>query len=361
MAPAINDYERYHYKEALDKLDKIKPPRKNALLYLLEKGMMLHAAGRYEDSIRVFHEAETLSEELYKSAAKQALSVVTNETVLPYVGEAYERLLIPVWNALNYAALGKIDDAVVEVRRFHTLYTSLYGQGLPPPGIENPFAHYLSAIIWEAGRLFNDADIDYRWAHKMKPELPLGGRKRADQGELILVLEAGLSPERFSSEWMNPDLLQVFPVPRYEARPSRIDHGVVLIGGVEAGRTYPLASLTKIATASLTAALPALTAKAVGRTVLKEGAAVAVGEKVDRDLGILLGILFLATNQVDLRHWQTLPDTLQIARIPLPEGLTHVTLRFLDASGAEVRAPVVLPSIEVKKGEKTFMPYRVFE
>ena len=356
---------------------------------------MLHTAGRYEASIESFHQAESLSEELYKSLARQSISLITNENTLPYVGERYERLLIPIWNALNYASLGEHEAALVEIRRFNVLHDAIYGRELPPEDVENPFSRYLAGTLWEANGLANDAYIDYRLTHRMAPQFPLVkgdlldlsrrlGFKEdlkkwrtefshtvlrvpsavspaAASGELIVILEAGLSPQRYSSEWMNPEFLQVFPVPQYEPRETRTEYANLVVAGEVVGRTYSLASLTQVAMATLKAALPALTAKAVGRTVIKEGAAVAVGKTVDEELGFILGFLALATNQVDRRHWRTLPDTLQIARVSLPPGTVDLGLNLMSGDGETPVRTIAIPALEITAGGKTYVPYRVFD
>jgi hypothetical protein len=107
--------------------------------------------------------------------------------------------------------------------------------------------------------------------------------------------------------------------------------------------------------------LPAITARAVARMVAKEGAAIAVGKEIDEDLGYLLGVLLLGTNNPDLRHWRTLPDTLQIARVSLPPGEYLLSLRFIGKGGSEVRDALSLPLVEIKPGKKVFIPYRTFD
>lgn len=359
---AIRHYENYEYNEAITQFAQLKPAKKDELLYFLDKGMILHAAGKYKESIEAFHAAERVADEVNSHTGHEVLSLAANENVLPYIGQKYERLLISIWNALNYACLGEVREALIEIRHFHVLYHAFYGHDLPKAALRNPFNQYLAGMIWEANGFRDDARIDYRKVHAMNAEIPEATpSEERHMGELVVILEAGLSPTRRSSEWQSPETLQFFPVPQYEARETDLDRIAIEVNGEIVAETSSFVSLTDLAIASLADELPKLTAKAIGRTVLKEGAAVAVGTEVDQDLGIAIGLLLLATNQVDLRHWQTLPDTLSIARVSLPEGTHHLQVHFLGKIGEPVREPLVLENVVIPAGEKVFFSYRVFE
>jgi len=64
-------FSQGEYDEALKKLEKTESGS-SKLLYLLERGMILHYASRYEESNDIFEEAEILAEDLYtKSVSKE--------------------------------------------------------------------------------------------------------------------------------------------------------------------------------------------------------------------------------------------------------------------------------------------------
>src|SRR5262249_1954933 len=113
-------YQRYNYQDALVQLDKeVKSgPQIDHLLALMEDGMVLHSAGKYEESIAVLAEADKLSQQLdVVSISEEAKVLLTNEREKAYRGEDFEKLMISALQALNYAELGKDEDALVEVRR----------------------------------------------------------------------------------------------------------------------------------------------------------------------------------------------------------------------------------------------------
>ena len=46
-----------------------------------------------------------------------AAAIVTNDNIVPYVGEEYDGIMVNTYKALNFMALGKEDDARVEFNR----------------------------------------------------------------------------------------------------------------------------------------------------------------------------------------------------------------------------------------------------
>ncbi len=94
---------------------------KDAVVWRLEQGAVLRAAGKLEDSNRAFDKAEELVNK-YEEAAKmsvsrEALATVTNLTTLPYEGFAYDKIMMNTYKALNYLELGDYEKARVEINR----------------------------------------------------------------------------------------------------------------------------------------------------------------------------------------------------------------------------------------------------
>lgn len=94
---------------------------KDAIVWRLEQGAVLRAAGRLEDSNKAFDKAEELVNK-YEEAAKmsvsrEAIAAVTNLTTLPYEGFAYDKIMMNTYKALNYLELGDYEKARVELNR----------------------------------------------------------------------------------------------------------------------------------------------------------------------------------------------------------------------------------------------------
>lgn len=137
----------------------------NRLLYLMDHGMVLHLAGRYQESNVVLEEAYLLVEEQYTTRLRdQASALLLNETQLPYEGEPFEHVLIHVIKALNYAMLKNWNDALVEARRIDHRLNVLSDRADGQEYQEDPFARYLTGVLYEIAGDLNNAYVAYRKA-----------------------------------------------------------------------------------------------------------------------------------------------------------------------------------------------------
>ena len=157
-----------NYDAALKKLEKVKSGR-SYLLYLMEKGMILHYAGRYDESNDSFEAAEALAEDLYtKSVSKEAGAFLTSDNIIPYEGEKYERALIHYYRAFNYIYLNLPDDAIVECRKVSFLLQRYLddSEGKDTAYSDDAFMQYLAGILFEWRGERNNAFISYRKAEE---------------------------------------------------------------------------------------------------------------------------------------------------------------------------------------------------
>lgn len=142
--------------------------RNNRLLYLLDRGMTLSLAGQFEKSNQLLDQAATTADTLYTNSITQGgASLLTNDNVLPYAGEDFERVMIHLISALNYAQQGQLSEALVECRRVDTKLNSINDQYKDKKNSykEDAFARYLSGILYEAqgdSEGINNAFIAYR-------------------------------------------------------------------------------------------------------------------------------------------------------------------------------------------------------
>ncbi len=139
--------------------------RNSRLLYLLDRGMTLSLAGQYEKSNVMLDQAATTADALYtESLTLHGAALLTNDNVLPYSGEDFERVMIHVISALNYAQQGELSEALVECRRVDTKLNSINDRYKEKKNgyKEDAFARYLSGILYEAQGEINDAFIAYR-------------------------------------------------------------------------------------------------------------------------------------------------------------------------------------------------------
>lgn len=141
---------------------------KGRLLYEMDHGMVLQLAGHYQQSSAALEQAEEEVERLYtRTIRAETAAFLTNDNALPYEGDAYEHVMINVVNALNYAALGQLQEALVEVRRIDHRLNVLSDRVKDANKYRNDgFARYLSGILYEAAGDLNNAFIAYRNAYE---------------------------------------------------------------------------------------------------------------------------------------------------------------------------------------------------
>jgi hypothetical protein len=225
---ARRDFERADFQGALDSLAGGVENELDGLCYSLERGTIAQASGQYELSIGEFERAERKVEYFEdrglspKNAAQYAGSILVNEKTVPYEGEDFEKILIPVFQTRNYLLEGKDEDAMVEVRktwfqqeqarRLHekalgaadaearakgvdkSELPGIAGQVSYPPGaLQSPesvyeitYAHYLSALISERLGNYQDAFISIKAAAKIRPDV---GSVRIDLARLARLAE----------------------------------------------------------------------------------------------------------------------------------------------------------------------------
>lgn len=382
-------FQQGRYERALSWYRKQNPPKQDRLLYLLDEGVILHSAGRYRESLQVFDQAMELSDSLGGAQAfSKTAAVVSNDNYIPYQGEQFERLLMQIFQILNYLGLEEYQEALVEVRRLHNRFGDFFHDG-NKDYLRNAFATYLSGLIWESNGKLNDAYIDYKKTYRingsfseLEQDLLRGSKllgflsehqrwKRLfkssyeshpkDHGEVILIVEAGRMPEKRSTEQRHS--LQVIPVPYYPSlreEPNQITLAVEHVSSRESRtpnnerhQTIPLYHVDMAAAKTLDGQMPGIIARGLARLAVKEGGAVATGKKVDKDLGIFLGFILLATNRADLRSWLTLPRSLQVAKFSLPAGTYTLTLKWPGGTRQ-------LDNVNVEAKRKRFVTVRVF-
>ena len=335
-----NLQSRQQFAEADDVIVKLEGEygERNAVLYDFDRGMMLHLAGRYAESNQVLAQAEDRIDQLYtKSVSAEAGAMLTNDNVLPYEGEDFEKVMINVIQALNYVYLGEWDDALVEARKVdHKL--SLFNDKYEKKNVykQDALAQYLSGILYEAKEEVNDAFISYRKADEaygdyrknygtpMPPPLPndllrttaaLGfteehehylkqfpdtrwttEKELQSQSELIFISYTGRSPvkEDYFITAPVPDgnggtyILRV-ALPKFVPLPDRVGtaevhlipaDGEAASGGAISQRVFLAEDITAIARKNLEDRIGRITAKAIARATAKYFASRAIRKEV---------------------------------------------------------------------------------
>ncbi len=337
---------------------------RSELLLHMEKGLVLHHLGEYENSSKEFLQASAIMEtQDYISVSEQAKTLIVNDTLADYRGEYSERLWVHSYQMMNYLLLDQYDSAAVEARQALTVL----GQH-EKPLTQDWFTHAMIGLSFESVDKINDAYIEYKkLAEKMPDDAPiakqlywfakrLGFSKAATEyqplisdaqkklapdqyGELILFVASGNVPKKVSSEIFAPPDIRI-SFPRYagfSAPVSALNVSVVTEGattkdsGTEDFSTEAVdvdmvsTQLGAIAQESLDARGAALLLKLSVRLVAKHAIVNNLSES-DEAAAQLLGLLFFVLEEADTRGWGTLPANLTLLRIPLLPGQHNVVV-----------------------------------
>jgi len=126
MKPTLDAYTRGEYVKALEVYQPLLRDRedseKDRTLYDLEGGVIAMAAGDRAASMKLFEDAYSrmrpyLDEKAEIRISAEAAAILTNQSVIPYVGTTYDRIMESTYQALNYYAAGEPSKAGVELRR----------------------------------------------------------------------------------------------------------------------------------------------------------------------------------------------------------------------------------------------------
>ena len=350
-------YEGGRYDEAARGFDGEAKSGKeiNRLLALMDQGMVLHAAGKYEESIQVLAEADKLSQQLdVISVSEEAKVLLSSEREKAYRGEDFEKLMVSVLQALNYDQLGRDEDALVEVRRVNERMLKMI-RDEKKPYQQLAIARYLSGVLWEDAGHDDDAFIDYDTANQLAGDLgslaePLvrlaksTGRDEALQAlrkqypiitphplgpaeaQLLVIVEAGRVPQKTNGTWHGKAKAELIAVPVFRDRPWTRDPAVSVNGGEPVAPT-PVTSLEDVSKTHLDDRIGRMVAKQIAALAVRTGLSVGVGAATKSDaLGALTFLALSYGNQPDLRSWLSLPAQFELARFRLPSGTYRVAL-----------------------------------
>lgn len=370
------------------------------LLYLLDSAMVHLQCGDFEIAQERFHAAERLAQDLWtESLSRQAASLVTNEYLLQYAGEDYERALINMMSALGYLQSGQFDDALVECRRLDSLL-GLFNEKYEAKNVykEDAFGRYLSGILHEADNALDDAFIDYRKAlevyhdyetyygtpapptlaedlrrvaaavdrlEDVKALLPetadpqqASYEKSRELGKVVFIQLSGRAPLKTQGQFVLPtgNGPVAIAYPRLLLLPAACaDHHLSLFSGkdrVEAQLALA-EDIGRIALKNLDDKKARITAKTLARAVAKQVLIDGLSRNNDKNtemaLKTALNIANLFLERADTRSWRTLPGEIYMARLFVPPGEYQVETTDCDSG------PHKLKNILVKTGETIYI------
>jgi hypothetical protein len=310
------------------------PRDQNAVMNLMERGMIRHLRRDYTNSTADWLEAVRLEKELEThSITKAGASMIVNDSTLAFRGYPYERTYLHVYLAKNFLARGLWNDAAVEARSIAYRLEKL--DGFP----DDAFSHYMAGFCLELGGDDSNAARQYREVARLMPACgidPATGRfppvntatnrpfiPAPGQCELVCFLDfdgqSGLIPQS-ADLYANGKLL---------------------------GTSRSLTTTAQLQSASATRMATRHAAKTLSRLALKWTLFIAASSR-DENLGLLTGLLLLALESEDLRRWETLPAKLAVARVPCPPDLKEFEVVFRGFSGQTISRMTVTTPLHQK-------------
>ncbi len=351
------------------------------LVYLLDYGTALQISGQLKESNQIFLQADKLSEQLdYHSASRVAGALLTNEEMVQYKGDTFEKIFINAYLAMNYLELNLLDDALVEARRINEKYLKLRAEEKKTFEL-NPFAKYLSALAWEAEQKWDDAVIAYNEAYNLDPNISTiredlirtsKKSRRMDEyekwkkqfpdvsekpewydknyGELVVIIQQGWGPRKDFNpiDYRWPILKPVY------SNTQRARISVDGIGDFESRLVYntEVAAIKALQDDALS-----LVGRRIAGRVAKDLAAQEIRKK-NEALGAIALLVMRASDRADLRQWSTLPQSIQIVRIFLKPQTYKLNLQGLNGAGQSTEDKVESKSVTIKPGKKIFVNWR---
>ncbi len=352
----------------------------STLLFNMEKGMLLHQAGRFQESITELRKGSILMKKQdYLSVSQQAASILINDWMTEYKGEYCERLWIHTYLIINYLLEHQFEDALVEAKQALQVFDA-YPEALS----EDYFTMALIGLCYETIDEYNDAYIVYKRLSEMMPdpapirevlfrmgrlsgiEEPVGFEilnpesndnphpVSPDMGELVLFVGMGIGPVKVASSVFIPPGMR-FSFPSYENRSSTSGYADLY------NYEHPLpvnavtTDLGRVARTSLGERAKLILIKETARVIAKEAIAREVDKENDAIVSLMTRLVLIAMEEPDTRSWHTLPASNSILRLSLEPGIHHLTVKI---KGGDTSGSIDLPPITMEKGRRIFFAVR---
>ena len=325
--------------------------------------------GDHEAAWRHFGEAGRIMGNWSTSGSEEFAAIVGSEGSKTYKGDPYERAMSAFYLALNYLWRGEPDNARAVLKRGILADAEV---GDEEYQADNPL------LFWLAGRMstlmgkaedardfFAEAATANTFAmqHGSRGDAnnQLFGRPGA--GNVVMLVECGLGPEKFAAGHMEE-------LASFRPRFHPAQRCFVSVDGKPVGETAVIADVFYQAN---TLGGTEMEGIRKGKAVFKTGALVA-GQVMlqvalndrNRDRaattaivgGGLLLLGLLTSTAADVRHWPTLPATVQALTIDLAPGTHTIELRFADAVGTVLPDLQQSWSIQVPSGTESYYLFR---
>lgn len=372
MGDIADDLERVGVQQSLANIDNITPQNADKSLYLLNRGSLKYLAGDFEGSIKDLEAAKQLMASLQAVSITENLGALTiNETLRAYAGSPSELVIVHQWLAFSYLQQGDLDAARVEMLQADVTMKALAAKDALKGQLAS--VHFLTGLIYECNQEYDNAMISYRYAAEIMQQrhqrIPVAlmdsllqvsdrldlqteyqgyvqrfGRKAPanyrQQKQLLVLASQGLVSRK------KQQLIPVFSVqhqvylslalPYYPARQQRVESLSQSIASLSY-KTETIEDYDDLQRQDLAALMPKTTATSMLRAAAKYQAVKNAQNNGNGMAAVLMNIATLVTEQADLRSWNILPASLQVARIAIDDQALTTVIDAAKTQGAELK------------------------
>jgi len=322
--------ETYYNNEphaGIEALNEASVPERDKILFLMERGSLHQLEADYPRSISDLNDANALLRQMDTlSVTRGAGSLVANDNVLNFYGYPFERTYLHVINALNYLVVNDWQGAGVEGRRIIKTLKAENIKEFP----EDAFSRYLAGLCMELVDDPANARVEYRKASKISKTLDV-----SDSG--LLLPEGQIDIENPETQPPAPPKDQAYliciiltgriadyskSIPDNESNPPVI---TISSNGETLGDAVAIVDMGTLAFDSEAQRAVLHAAKTAARIAGK----IAIADSVSDHSGLLGALVYMtlmALEQPDVRHWETLPRHISLARLPCPADLKTIEL-----------------------------------
>lgn len=347
----------------------------DALLRWQETGRAYALAHQWQESAAAYLQAikmyddQDLEARLQLSEAVQTVgSILSNDNALPYQGEPHERLIVHLQQAINYFAIGDRQAGEVELRKLaleqavqaqhneteiaeaqqsareanidakginHRYLSRLdFAAGSVKQSFQIVWGSYFSAVCWEALGDHSRALVDYKQSYEMRPDLVfiyddiarvstriLGQKGTQKTSRVFVFIEQG---------WVAAKQAVEVPIPTFDggivkvSMPTYGDHFKPVRPYTITADNQNWGAVSSVLTETGRLAARNLRDRVLGRVVRQVVRAYSK-YRLQKQAGQIAGpigqfaanVYNLVSEQADLRSWQLLPATAQVAGLDL--------------------------------------------
>jgi hypothetical protein len=372
-------------EKTLEKLEDVDPPDRDRSQYLLNRGLLRFYSGDLAGSRQDLEQAKAIMLSLKAVSLSENLgALTTNETLRSYGGTPSDQVLVHAMLAMGYLFSGDLDGARVEMLQADVTMNQL-GDTESVSG-QLASVRFLAGLIYEMNGELDNAMISYRRAHGIirargepVPEALASsllnvslrrnnqysnddeyqgyvsefGRKaslpKTSEGEWIVYYHDGVVTNKTETRLsvFAPDIgaqisvvMPHYPPSRYQARHISVRSGndhtgpPSEAGSNEVKRTEVIEMIEQRAREDLADQTAMILAATVVRSVAKYQL-VREARKSGELGGIIANIAGFLSEQADVRSWNMLPSSIQVARLVAP----------LDAPVQIVEKDLMLPAL----------------